>query len=222
MGWIEWVATAFGLACVGLYVRQNVWSWPTGLVQVCLYAWIFYQAKLYSDALLQIVYVGLIAYGWWQWVRGASGQPELPVTRLTSPEAATWIGVALCGAGTLGFVMDRYTDASLPYWDAGIAAGSLVAQYLIAKKKLENWLFWIAVDIVAVGVYFAKDLYVTVGLYAVFLGMATAGWFAWRKSYRMTTRGADAGAGGSFSASSSRRTAGTSSSSTSPVTTAST
>lgn len=184
MSVIEWVATIFGLLCVGLYVRQNVWSWPTGLVQVVLFAWVFYKAKLYSDVLLHLVYVVLQIYGWYQWTRGGTKEDRLPLSRLNASGVAVALGTAAGGTLALGYVMSRYTDASLPYWDAGIAAISLVAQYLIARKVLENWLLWIVVDVLAIGVYWAKGLHVTTVLYAVFLCMATAGWFAWRKSYR--------------------------------------
>lgn len=186
MSWVELLATLFGLACVALYVVQNVWSWPTGLVQVCLYVWVFYQARLYSDVLLQLVYIVLQLYGWYHWARGGPGKDEeLPISRLTRSGWVIWVAVAAGGTLALGFVMRRYTDAALPYWDAAIAAMSLVAQYLIARKVLENWLLWWAVDVLGVGVYFAKGLYPTTVLYAVFLGMAIAGWLAWRRSYRM-------------------------------------
>jgi nicotinamide mononucleotide transporter len=215
MSWVELLATLFGLACVALYVVQNVWSWPTGLVQVCLYVWVFFQARLYSDALLQLVYIVLQLYGWYHWVRGRPGNDqELPISRLTRSGWVLWLTVAAGGALGLGYVMHRYTDAALPYWDALIVALSLAAQYLIARKVLENWILWWAVDVLGVGVYFAKGLYLTTALYAVFLGMAIAGWLAWRRSYRMqpirTPDGLEAVVASS-SASSSHPTAGTSS-----------
>ena len=87
----------------------------------------------------------------------------------------------------LGTVMARHTDAALPYWDAGTTCFSLVAQTLLARKYLENWLVWIGVDVVSIGVYAAKGLYVTTGLYAVFLGMAVWGFLAWRRAYSVQT-----------------------------------
>jgi nicotinamide mononucleotide transporter len=189
---IEIIATIFGLACVLLYIRQSIWSWPTGLVQVVLYAWVFYHARLYSDFLLHLVYTALQIYGWYHWLRGSpqDGQPQ--VRRLSIMAAGTCGIVAILGTGTLGFVMRRFTNADLPYWDATITILSLLAQYLIARKVLENWLIWVVVDVLAIGVYWYKGLYITTGLYLVFLFMAVTGWFAWRKSYRKSSRVVDA------------------------------
>jgi len=192
---IELIATLFGLACVALCIRQSIWNWPTGLVQVVLYAWVFFHAKLYSDFLLHIIYAGLAIYGWIHWLVGGPQTNALPINRLTLSAFGAWVTVALAGAAILGRIMHRYTDAALPYWDAVITTLSLVAQYLIARKTLENWLFWIAVDVLAVGVYFYKGLYITTGLYGVFLVMATMGWFAWRTEFRqvrMPTAGDEA------------------------------
>lgn len=216
MSWTEAIATLFGLLCVGLYVRRSVWSWPTGLVQVTLYVWVFWEARLYSDVLLHLVYIGLSLYGWWRWVARGPDGGRLRVSRLTPAAFGGWLLVAAAGTAALGGAMARWTDAALPFWDAAIAALSLVAQLLIARKVLESWLLWIAVDVLGIGVYGAKALYLTCGLYAVFLGMAVTGWFAWRKAFRegeATT--ACAAAAASSSASSCPRTAGISSSSTS-------
>ncbi len=207
MSVVEAVATAFGLACVWLSVRRNVWTWPTGLVQVALYVWVFFQAKLYSDVLLHLVYVALQVYGWVCWRRRGPAGDRLAVSRLTPRAFAAWLGLAAGGSVALGLAMARFTDAALPWADAAIAAVSLVAQTLLARKQLETWLLWIAVDVVAIGVYAAKALYLTCGLYAVFLGLATTGWFAWRREYRS----ASAAAAASSSASSFLRTADTAS-----------
>ena len=181
---IEWVAVSFGLACVWCYIRENVWSWPTGLIQTILYVWIFYQAKLYSDVLLQFVNIVLVIYGWYYWVHAGPKKEDLPVARIKPRLAAIWLSVICVGTAALGYFMANHTDASYPYWDAAIAMMSLVAQYLLAKKVLECWLIWIVVDVIAIGVYFAKDLHLTSALYLVFLIMATTGFFAWAKTYR--------------------------------------
>jgi nicotinamide mononucleotide transporter len=181
---LEIIATLFGLACVALTIRRNIWCWPTGLVQVFLYGWIFYRAKLYSDALLQVVYVALQVYGWYYWLRGGPRDQEPPIARLGRVGWPGWALAAAAGTGSIGFVMARFTDAALPYWDAAVVSLSLVAQFLLGRKVLENWVFWIVVDVLAIGVYAAKGLYVTTILYAVFLAMAASGWYAWNKSYR--------------------------------------
>jgi len=180
----EWVAVAFGLACVALTIYQNIWCWPTGLVQVILYVGIFYQARLYSDVLLQLVYIVLQIYGWYHWVRGGPRDSTLAISRLTPTSFSMWFLVSAIATGCLGFVMRRYTGAALPYWDATITILSLVAQYLLSRKTLENWLFWIAVDVLGIGVYASKHLIATSGLYGVFLVMAICGWLAWKKSFK--------------------------------------
>lgn len=185
---VEWIAVAFGIACVVLTVRQNIWCWPAGLVQVSLYVYIFYEARLYSDVGLHVVYVVLCVYGWWYWLRGGRDDAPPEVKRLKRPHAAAWLGVCALGTVGLGATMDRLTDADLPYWDAATTVGSLIAQYLMARKVLESWLFWIGVDVVAIGVYAVKGLYPTAGLYLVFLVLATIGFVAWRSAWQRNLR----------------------------------
>ncbi|MDP6708295.1 MAG: nicotinamide riboside transporter PnuC [Alphaproteobacteria bacterium] len=183
---IEIAATAFGLACVYLYIRENIWCWPTGIAMVVLYAYIFYEVRLYSDMALQVVYIFVQVYGWRYWLKGVDDS-EVPITTLSQRQ---WLQVAVVtGLGTflLGTFMVELTDADLPYWDATTTAMSLMAQFLIGRKKLENWLLWIAVDVLAIGIYLYKELYLTAGLYAVFLVMASVGYVAWRRKYLSET-----------------------------------
>ncbi|MFH5806199.1 nicotinamide riboside transporter PnuC [Alienimonas sp. DA493] len=199
MSLLEIVAVVFGLACVGLTVRRNVLCWPTGLVQVVLYSLIFWRAKLYSDAALQLIYIGLQIYGWREWVRerrpadqaaaddgdgdgAGAGAGEVPVTRLSGPAFFGWVVGITAGSAALGGAMNEWTDAALPFGDAFTTVASLAAQWLLAKRAVEAWIVWIAVDVVSVANYYHRDLDLTAGLYAVFLAMATAGFFAWRKA----------------------------------------
>jgi nicotinamide mononucleotide transporter len=182
MTWIEIIAVVFGLLCVLLTIRQNIWCWPTGLVQVSLYIVIFHDAKLYSDLILHVIYVVLQVYGWYHWLYGGRERSKLPVTRMPSLHLGAWIAVCIAGTAVWGWFMATYTDAAVPYPDAFTTVASLVAQWLMARKKLASWYFWIAVDIVAINVYLYKALYPTAGLYAVFLVLATIGFFAWRKT----------------------------------------
>lgn len=176
----EAIATLFGLACVWLTVKQHIGCWPTGLVQVILYIYIFYQARLYSDMILQIIYVPISIYGWYHWkqhMEDKSTVGTLPVSLRTF-----WTALTVMGSVGLGFVMATYTNASFPYPDSFITITSLVAQWLMAKKKLESWVFWILVDLVAITIYLLKGLYFTTGLYAVFLILAIWGYFEWRNN----------------------------------------
>jgi nicotinamide mononucleotide transporter len=182
MSLIEIVAASAGLLCVWLVTRQSILCWPVGLLQVTLYVWVFYEAKLYSDVLLHLIYVVLQIYGWHYWLHGGRNAAAPPVTRLAVANCLQWLTVGVLGTAVLGLTMARLTDAALPYWDAGIAVFSLVAQVLLARKIFENWFVWIGVDSVAIGVYAAKALYVTAGLYAVFLGLCVLGLIEWRRT----------------------------------------
>ena len=187
MTWIEAIAVVAGLVCVALTVRQNVWCWPVGLIQVSLYIVIFYNVKLYSDMLLHGIYVVLQFYGWHHWLHGGEAQGRLAVSSLSVRSIAGWVAASALGCAAWGHAMASFTDAAAPYADAFIAVASLIAQWLMTRKNLESWFFWIAVDVVAIGVYLYKHLYLTAGLYALFLGLAVVGFFSWRKSMRKIT-----------------------------------
>lgn len=194
MGWIEGIATVFGVFSVWFNVRRNPWCWPAGLVQVSLYLYIFYQVKLYSDFILHMVFVVLQIYGWYHWLHGGEDHGELKVSRQSPRALVFWIAVTAVGTVLWGWGMASWTDAALPYGDAFTTVASLVAMWAMARKELENWYFWIAVDVVAIGIYYVKALYFTTGLYAVFLGMCVVGVIEWGKALESEAE-ADPGTG---------------------------
>jgi len=179
---LELLAAVTGALSVWLSVRQNIWSWPTAIVNVVLYALVFRDAKLYADMGLQVVYAVLSIYGWYEWLYGGQGRTRLRVTGTTPALAARLIVIAAAGSALLGTLLHRTTDAALPYMDSFLSSTSLVAQWMMTKKLLENWLVWIAVDVLYVGMFLFKGLYLTAGLYAVFLGLAIRGYIDWRRS----------------------------------------
>ncbi|HEX5973439.1 MAG TPA: nicotinamide riboside transporter PnuC [Gemmatimonadaceae bacterium] len=184
MNTLELVAAVVGALSVYLSVRQNIWSWPTAIVNVVLYTLVFYEAKLYADMGLQVIYAVLSVYGWYEWLYGGEGRTELHVTR-TGPRLGVMLAtVALIGSAWLGSFLHHETDAALPYMDAALSSTSLVAQWMMTRKLLENWLVWIAVDVLYVGMFIFKGLYLTSGLYAVFLALAVRGYIDWRRSMR--------------------------------------
>ncbi len=189
MGLLEIIGTVLGVIGVGLMIRQNIWGWPVGLAQVAVSAAVFFDAKLYSDVLLQIFFFAVQGYGWWHWSR-AGDRDMLPVTRLPLRAIATWVGVGALGTAAWGELMRRTTDAALPHWDAFIFVFSMIAQWWQARKRLENWAGWMIVNFVAVGVYWAKDLRLYAGLYLGFFVLALAGHNAWRKTLREETANA--------------------------------
>jgi nicotinamide mononucleotide transporter len=178
---LEGIAALISLIAIILVVRRSMWNYLFGIIGVLLYTQVFYSAKLYSDALLQIYFVILQLYGWWNWTQHRDSSGLAIVERLDARgQLQTALGVALITLA-LGFGMSRYTDAALPWWDAAIAGLSVVAQILQSLRKLENWLLWIATNIIAIGVYFTKALYPTTILYIILLGLAVVGLQTWRK-----------------------------------------
>ncbi len=180
--WLEAAGIVTTLICVWLNTRQNIWGWFWAIVSSGIYGVIYYQARLYSDMELQGVFIALSAYGWYLWLFGGVQRTELPVTRMP---AKFWLPcgvVFLLFAAISGYLHGRYTDASLPYVDSALTATSLIAQWQMARKYLENWLLWIAADVCYVGMYFVKDLQGTALLYALLLGLAAKGYWDWKKS----------------------------------------
>ena len=179
-----WEIIGFVLGVIGVWlmIRQNILGWPVGLVQVAVYAWVFFDARLYSDALLQVAFFLIQAYGWWHWWRGGTTLRALPVTRLGAAATAGAVAAGAVLTAGWGTLMHRTTDAALPYWDAFILIFSIIAQWLQARKKLENWPGWLLVNTVAVGVYWVKDLRLTAALYVIFWLLALWGWREWGRS----------------------------------------
>ena len=180
----EIAGTVLGVIGVALMVRQSVWGWPVGLVQVAVSAWVFHGARLYSDVLLQGCFFVLQAYGWWHWRRGGAGSETLPVTRLAPRIILVGSGLGVGVTLVWGEVMRRATDAALPHWDAFILVFSLLSQWLQARKHLENWAGWMSVNTVAVGVYWARDLRGFSALYLLFCVMAAWGYLSWRRAMK--------------------------------------
>lgn len=179
---LEWIAAIAGAISVYLSAREKIWSWPTAIVNVSLYIFVFYESGLYSDMGLQVVYLALSIYGWYQWLHGGAGRARLRVSRATPRIWAISAVVAVVSWLALGRYTSTLPGVAFPYLDSGLTTLSLVAQWMMTRKILENWILWIIADIVYVPMYFSKHLYVTAGLYAVFLALAVMGLIAWRRS----------------------------------------
>ena len=178
---LEVIAAAFGLVSVFLSTRQNIWSWPTAIINVSLYIVVFYQGRLYGQMALQPVYLALSIYGWYQWLHGGEQHSRLLVSRAT-PRLLLWLGILNVVAWIVVAMILRRTDAALPGLDALLTTTSLVAQWMMTRKILENWLLWVAVDIVYVPMFISQGLYATAMLYAAFLVLAAMGFVDWRRS----------------------------------------
>lgn len=182
MNTFELVTAVIGAISVWLSVRQNVWSWPTAIVNVLLSAVVYYETRLYADMGLQVIYAILSVYGWYEWLYGGAGRTELRVSRTGSRLASLLAAIAISGSVALGILLHRTTDAALPFMDSFLSSTSLVAQWMMTKKLLENWLVWIAVDVLYVPVLIYKSLYWFAALYALFLILAALGYRDWRRS----------------------------------------
>ena len=177
----EAIAFVLGIINVTLVVRRSIWNYPVGIAMVALYAVVFAEARLYSDVLLQIFFIVVNAYGWVSWTRHRATTGAVVVEGMTAGERWRWTITTTGIALAWGAAMHRFTDASLPWWDAAVAAASIAAQWLMARRKWENWVLWIAVNIGSIGLYVVKDLWLTALLYLVFLGLASWGLVDWRR-----------------------------------------
>ena len=177
-----------GVLNVWLITRENIWSWPLGVLNAGFYVVVFARTGLYSDTGLQVVYLVLSLYGWWHWLRGGTGQQAVVVTRTPRRTALLMVAIALVSWVTLATITRRMPGAALPWLDAALVSISLVAQYLMTRKFLENWLLWIAVDVVYIGLFINRQLPLTAILYAVFLVLAIIGYVQWHRSAARTQR----------------------------------
>lgn len=142
----------------------------------------FFQARLYADMGLQAVYIVLQIYGWYLWLHGGPDRGELRVSRVTAGLILFLATLGIAATLLMGWSLSIYTDADLPYWDSTTTVMSLIAQWMLAKKILENWLVWIGADVLFLGIYYYKELYLTCALYGLFLILAVLGLLAWRKT----------------------------------------
>jgi nicotinamide mononucleotide transporter len=181
---LEIIAVALGIANVGLLVRRSIWNYPFGMAMVALYFVIFREAKLYGEAGLQVFFFVVQGWGWWLWARAGGLAESVAVEWMSWRARIAALALVAVSAVSIGWAMARFTDAALPYADAAIAGGSVVAQVLLAMRRVENWALWIAVDVLSIGVYISRGLNLTAGLYVVFLVMAAAGLIQWTRAAR--------------------------------------
>jgi nicotinamide mononucleotide transporter len=182
MAWIEFIGALISAWAVWLTARRRPWCWPIGLVSVLVYSGIFVDAKLYSDALLQVAFAGLIVYGWRRWLQNLGDDGRVQVAPLPRLHAFGHVAIGVFASLALGYSMHRWTDAALPWLDAALTAFSLVAQWWQGRRHVAAWWLWIAVDVIYVGEYIYKHLLITSILYAGFVVLAVIGLRAWRST----------------------------------------
>ena len=180
--WLEVLAVILAVLYLLLAIRQNIWCWAAAAVSTLLYLYIMYRAGLYMESALQVFYLAMAAYGWYEWRYGGTGHGELKVS--TWP--LRYHVVAIAGVALLmlasGTLLSRYTSASLPFADSFTTWGAVVATFMVARKILENWFYWFVIDAVSIGLYLNRELYFTAALFGLYLVMIVFGYRAWRAS----------------------------------------
>ena len=182
MSVLEAIAALFGLVNIILIVRRSVWNFPAALIMVSLTGVVLWDARLYSDAGLQIFFFIVNLLGWVLWHRHKGAQGEVKIDRLGFSGQLAWVAMALSFIWGWGRFMATHSNASFPFWDASIAVLSICAQIMMTRRYINNWHWWIVVSILSIGLYWQKQLYWFTGLYVVFLGMAIWGLVAWREA----------------------------------------
>ncbi|HAF29339.1 MAG TPA: nicotinamide riboside transporter PnuC [Bacteroidales bacterium] len=185
--YIELLGLVFGLLYILLSIKQNIWCWPAGFITSVLYVYVFFTSKFYADMGLQVYYVFVSIYGWYNWMFGAKTkqQDDLKISK-TSYKLAIYLSVTTIILFVfIAYILINYTDSEIPYWDAFTTAASFVATWMLAKKILEHWIIWIIVDAVSLGLYIYKELYPTVILFAVYTILAILGYIEWKKQIKI-------------------------------------
>jgi nicotinamide mononucleotide transporter len=185
MTWLEAVAVFFGITSVFYSIKKNILVFPTGMISTIIYVYICLKYKLYADMGINAYYFAMSIYGWYLWSRPSNGNPERPVTWLNNKGLVHAVLLFLGSYGALYFVLANFTDSDVPYWDSFTTASAFVGMWLMAKKKVENWIAWIITDIVSVPLYFYKGLMLTSFQFLFFTVLATIGLFEWIKAAKV-------------------------------------
>ena len=181
--YFELFSALFALASVLLSAREKTLTWPISIVCILLGLFVYYEAKLYAKCLLNVTYLGVIAYGWYQWLYGGKNKTPLKVSKITLQTKGILVISGLLGTLGLGTAFATYTDADLPYWDSLHTSFSLVAEWMMAKKKLESWIVWFVLDVSYTGLCYYKGLYLFSALHLLYIFLAVYGYKCWKKAY---------------------------------------
>jgi len=181
---LEYLAFALGVVNVALIVRRSIWNYAFGIGSVTAALFVLFSGRLYSEAGLQVFFIAVNVYGWMKWTAARHEAGRIVVLLMTPRQRIVWsCGIAAAGLA-LGGAMDQFTNAAAPYPDALIASASIAAQILLAQRRLENWVLWILVDLVAVPLYLSRGFEPLAALYAIFFALSVAGLIAWRRALK--------------------------------------
>lgn len=180
---VELVGVVMTLVGIALTIKEKILCWPVAIVGILAYFIVFMRARLYADAALQPIYVVQNIYGWWYWARGGErGQGQAPIVVLGWRSRVAWVTGTVLVSLLVGTGLARWTNAAAPYADASLSTTSLVANWLLARKVLENWWLWIAVNVGYVILFWKRHLLLSAGLYVMLLALAAAGLIEWQRS----------------------------------------
>jgi nicotinamide mononucleotide transporter len=180
--WLEIVAFVLAVWMVVCNMRVDPLAWPLAIASSALYGLLFVHSALYGEAHLQLLFIVVAFWGWWQWLRGRQRDgSKLAVRWLTARGRIALAGLTLAAWPLLGWFLDHRTDSDVPYWDAFPTAASVAGQWLLGRKYVENWPTWVVVNVASVALFAIKGLWLTVLLYALFTAMSFAGWRAWQR-----------------------------------------
>lgn len=182
--YIELIGVISGILGVWLTARQNIWCWPIGLINVALYIYIFYIAKLYADFGINLFYFFVTIYGWYCWLYGGKNHTPEVVCKIKKIHILLHLLIGTVSFIVIGFFLEKYTQDPFPYWDSLLSVWGVLGTYMMAKKQIENWIVWIIVDLNYIFMYFLKELYPTTILYLIFTILAVYGYFEWKKDLR--------------------------------------
>lgn len=185
---LEIVAVVFAIAYLLLAIRQNIWCWLCAGISTAIYIWLFIVARLYMESMLNVFYLAMAIYGWVVWSSGSNGGHERAVVRWRLRTHAVAAIAIVCASGLNGFLLARYTDAVFPYLDSLTTWFAIWATFLVARKVLENWWYWLAIDSASVLIYWVRDLQLTSLLFVVYVIMIPFGIVSWTRSYRALSK----------------------------------
>lgn len=182
---LEWIAVATGLVSVWFSMKENLWVYPTGIVSVLIYVYLAFQYKLYADMGVNFYYFVMSVYGWYYWIHPKDeNEKQVPVTVNNQNENRVTAALLIGSFALLYFGLANFTDSDVAFWDAATTSFAIAGMYLMARKKLENWVAWIITDLISIPLYFYKGLVLTSFQFLVFTILAFAGYAAWRNSLK--------------------------------------
>ena len=188
LNWLEVFGFVTGAACVYLQVKEVIWNWPIGIANNIVYFVVFWHSRLYADACLQIFFLSVSVYGWWKWLYGGKDHSHLSVQQTTKGFGLVLVAVTITAGVVIYEVLRRFSNSDVPWGDATTTAVSLTAQYMLGRKLLENWLLWIGVNVLYIGLYCYKHLFLTAFLYAIFIVMCVMGYRGWKKNLEASSQ----------------------------------